>query len=62
MISFHTISVKLVLSFAGGGPCLQFVKNITSVKCNKVRHNKMRYACIHDMSKELGKGGIKKVE
>lgn len=31
--------------FAGRGSCLQFVNN-TSMKCNKVRHNKMRFDCI----------------
>ena len=31
--------------FAGGGSCLQFVKDATPVKCNKAKHNKTRYAC-----------------
>lgn len=36
--------------FAGEGLCLQFVKNNnknpgTSVKLNKVKHNRTRYAC-----------------
>lgn len=29
---------------AGGGPCLQFIKNATPVKHNKAKYNKTRYA------------------
>lgn len=32
--------------FAGGGSCLQFVRNTTSVKYSKAKHNKMKYAYI----------------
>lgn len=32
--------------FADGASCHQFVKNATSLKGNKVKHNKMRCACI----------------
>ena len=28
---------------------VQFVKNQVSAKCNKLYHNKMRYACIVDL-------------
>ena len=31
--------------FVGGGSCLQFVKNATSVKRSKVRGSKTRYVC-----------------
>lgn len=27
------------------GSCLPFVKNATSVKCNKVKHDEVRFAC-----------------
>lgn len=34
--------------FVGGGSCLQFVKNATSEKCIKAKHNERRSACISD--------------
>ena len=36
--------------FAGGGSCLQFVKNATPVKHSKAKHNEMRYACVKIVS------------
>lgn len=30
----------------GGGSCRQFAKNTTSMKCNTVKHNNRRCACI----------------
>lgn len=35
---------RVLIFFAGGISCLQFVKYIVSVKCSKARHNKLRYA------------------
>ena len=44
-IPVHSIK-WVVLFLAAGGPCLQFIrKNSTSVKHNKVKYNKERYAC-----------------
>lgn len=34
--------------FAGRGSRLRFVKNATSVRPNKVKHNKTRYACMYE--------------
>lgn len=33
--------------FVSGESCLQFVKNVTSVKCNKAKSSKMNYVCTH---------------
>lgn len=37
-------------NLVGGRSCLDFVKNSTSVKCNKVKLNKIRYACIKQIA------------
>lgn len=34
--------------FAGGGSGLQFLKTAASVKCNKPKSKKTRYACIRN--------------
>ena len=40
-VLFKTTAIKQVkLFFASGGSCLQFVKNATSLKWNKVKCNK----------------------
>lgn len=46
-VQFQITAIKQDVStlFAGGGSWLQFVKNTTSEKCNK-----MRYACIREHS------------
>lgn len=36
---------RAIYLFAGGGPCLRFVKDATSVRHNKVRHKQARNAC-----------------
>ena len=40
-----SIAIKLVNLFAGGGPCLQFVKSATSVKHNKTRYARICFSC-----------------
>lgn len=36
---------KASRDLAGGGFCLPFGKKATSVRSNKVKHNKTRFAC-----------------
>lgn len=40
-----SVTIKwVVICFTGVGSCPQIVKTATSVKCNKVKHNKTNYA------------------
>ena len=41
---------------------LQSVKNVVSMKCNKVKHNKMRNACIIKLSKVKEKENFKSIK
>ena len=43
LVPYHHNKVSHNL-FAGGGPCLQLVQHATSVKHNKAKYSKTRYA------------------
>ena len=48
-----TVATKHDL-FAGGGSCLQFVNNVTSVKHDKAKHDKMRYITLTNVAQWVG--------